>query len=57
MQMKLLEARQEGLTVGTRAVTQVVYKMATDKDKTLEERMQEIIKFCSIGLTKKEKAS
>ena len=58
IEAKLLEVRQAGLAAGTKAVSQVIYNIATNEEKSLEERMNEIIKFCSVGLAigeKKEK--
>lgn len=55
IESKLLAIRQAGLTAGTKAVSQVIYNIATNEEKSLEERMQEIIKFCSVGLAIGEK--
>lgn len=54
IESKLLEIRQAGLAAGTKAVSQVIYNIATNEDKTLEQRMEEIIKFCSVGLAIKQ---
>ena len=50
IESKLLEIRQAGLAAGTKAVSQVIYNIATNEDKTFEQRIEEITKFCSVGL-------
>lgn len=55
IESKLLEIRQAGLAAGTKAVSQVIYNIATNEEKSLEQRMEEIIKFCSVGLAIEEK--
>ena len=50
IESKLLEVRQAGLAAGTKAVSQVIYNIATNEEKSLEQRIEEITKFCSVGL-------
>lgn len=50
IEAKLLEVRQAGLAMGAKAISGVVYEKATDESKTYEERIKDIIQFCSVGL-------
>lgn len=47
---ELLKVKQSGLAIGTKAISQVIYNKATDESKSCEERLEDIIKFCQIGL-------
>lgn len=55
IETKLLGVRQAGLAAGTKAISQVIYNIAINEEKSLEERMNDIIKFCSVGLAIGEK--
>ena len=39
---------QNGLLQGSRAICKVVYDKACDEKKTVEERIEDIKKFCSV---------
>ena len=39
---------QNGLLQGSRAICKVVYDKASDEKKTIEERIEDIKKFCSV---------
>ena len=54
IETKLLQVRQAGLAAGTKAISQVIYNIATNEEKSLEQRIEEIIKFCSVGLAIKQ---
>ena len=57
IETKLLQVRQAGLAAGTKAISQVIYNIATNEEKSLEQRIEEIIKFCSVGLAIKQEVN
>lgn len=50
IQTKLLKVKQDGLAVGAKAISKVVYDKATDESKSYEDRIHDIITFCATGL-------
>ena len=54
----LLKVRQAGIAAGAKAISHVIYEIANDSDRTLEKRIEDINKFCKVGLGigEKEKA-
>ena len=46
----LLKVRQAGIAAGTKAISHVIYEIANDNDRTLEKRIEDIKKFCKVGL-------
>lgn len=57
IETELLRVRQAGLAAGTKAISQVIYNIATNEEKSLEQRIEEITKFCSVGLAIKQEAN
>jgi len=47
---RLEEQFKRGLLQGSYAITKVVYDRATDENKTVDERLENIIAFCKTGL-------
>lgn len=54
IETKLLKIRQAGLAAGAKAISAVVYEKATDESKSFEERINDIKKFCEVGLAIKQ---
>lgn len=46
----LRDTFQKGLLQGSKAIAKVVFDKANDVNKTAEERIEEIKRFCSVSL-------
>lgn len=46
----LKDTFNKGLLQGSKAVSKVIYDKANDKNKTADEKIEEIKKFCSVSL-------
>lgn len=51
---QLTQVYRKGLTVGSKSISKVLYDIASDKNKTADERLEEIIKFCETALKSRE---
>lgn len=50
LEAQMQKVRLHGLAAGAKAVSQVIYEKATAKDKTAEERLNDVINFCLTGI-------
>lgn len=49
-QKNLEKARTVGIAIGVQTVCKVIYDKAMNKDKSKEERLDDIINFCKVPI-------
>lgn len=52
VQKRFNEVYQSGLTTGCKAMCEVILKKIQDKNKSIPERINSVIKFCNVSLGK-----
>lgn len=50
IQTNMVKLQRTALASGAKAVSSVIYNMATDETKSDKEKIEDIIKFCRTGL-------